>query len=461
MEDLLIRYENFGPLFWSRSNHSYFILLNTEGEIFFNRAIEAKKIANIDDQIPLDFLSELDDLGFNGIVREITTTSNLKLNAPLDIYFDYTWRCNLKNKKCGKDSFCYARNRLGNITMSPQIVQKVIRELYDWGVMMIHLAGGEPTIDEDGIANYLDTANKFGLYLSIATNGLLLTPTICEIILRNNLKSVSIGLDGADEETHSKVRGKGLFEKTVQNIKNITEMRNSCKSNTAIALKPTFDFNKSRKELEDLILLGIDLGLDEVKFSNPERCLFHSKGYYGQNSEKYYKALNMCLELKEKYQRHINILIIGNPLSGCCDIGLPNMEGCIGGQELLTINPNASITPCLTHQRNLGVLYNDYCSLKQFWNNSKLLHNYWKELKSPNECKDCDFFSKCRSGSVTRRIVEVGEINEDMSSGNFYHAKDPLCPAVMKNNYSNFIHQNLNNLCEYKYFKQIHVIHSL
>jgi radical SAM protein with 4Fe4S-binding SPASM domain len=308
-------------------------------------------------------------------------------------------------------------------------VRGLMTELRDLGVMRLHLAGGEPTINKKGLANYLDTASALGLYTSMATNGMLFNEEICEIILRNHLKSVSFSLDGFDEQTNAAVRGPGVFAKTVSGIRLFKQSRDRAGSNTRICIKPTYDVDTPNEVLEGLVRLGLDLGVDVVKFANPERCVHHPQGHYGAHVDAYYEKIFFVQRLQETYGSQIAITGISNPVNGCGRIGLPGLEGCIGGQELLTINPNGKLTPCLMHPYDLGNVFSEFTSLRDFWTRSERLSGFWRALAKPAGCNDCSIYDSCRSGSTTRRVVEVGEFSADRTTGAFSHQKDPLCPV--------------------------------
>lgn len=67
---------------------------------------------------------------------------------------------------------------------------------------------------------------------------------------------------------------------------------------------------------------AISLGVDKIKFSNPERSVNHELGYYGKHIEPYYEKLNYISELQVKYKGKIAILNVTNPIEGCFAIGL-------------------------------------------------------------------------------------------------------------------------------------------
>jgi MoaA/NifB/PqqE/SkfB family radical SAM enzyme len=69
--------------------------------------------------------------------------------------------------------------------MREKRVRDLMAELAEWGVIRVHLAGGEPTINRRALENYLDSASENGLYTSMATNGLLIDDEVLDIIFRN------------------------------------------------------------------------------------------------------------------------------------------------------------------------------------------------------------------------------------------------------------------------------------
>ena len=80
------------------------------------------------------------------------------------------------------------------------------------------------------------------------------------------------------------------------------------------------------------------------------------------------------------------------------------------------------------HPYQLGNILTDFAGLRNFWATSESLPEFWKALRKPEACGGCEMHSTCRSGSTTRRIVELGEFNEHKTTGKFEGVRDPLCP---------------------------------
>ncbi|MNW56497.1 pyrroloquinoline quinone biosynthesis protein PqqE [compost metagenome] len=126
---------------------------------------------------------------------------------------------------------------------------------------------------------------------------------------------------------------------------------------------------------------------------------------------------------------------------------MPGLKGCIGGQELLTVNPDGRITPCLMNDTLLGN-YQEWGSIRDFYNNSDELNHYLSKIQNNSECNLCEIYEQCRGGCQVRKIVEYRDIT----------GRDPYCPKNLERN-------DLKEITEIKeitkFFKTINVFHSL
>jgi len=425
VQGLLVREERFGPLIWSGTKKAYYIQ---------NRMIDRNFLGGRGRRF-VDVISESalgEDLAWLGMgqgMEVIDHESRLPLSGPLEFYFDYTWLCNLAKARCGLEGFCYAAQFLGPTTMAQTEVQKVMRELRQWGVMRVHLAGGEPMLRVKDLENYLAAAEDNGLWTSINTNGTMLDARRMDVLLSHELKSLSISMDGYDERSFAQVRGPGLFDRVAKNVTYAVRRRNESGSRMRIAIKPTFDGKVERTHLKRLVDMSIGLGVDTIKLANVERCQRHPSGHYAGQRDSYYKTLEAIGELRNEYSDQIDVTVVNNPLLGCAPIGVPGLTGCIGGQELLALNPNGEVTPCLIHPRPLGHPLADGMSLREFWETSEALAQFRNELAIGHRCTSCALHSQCRGGSTVRRLSAGGELDADGVSGRFDKFVDEFCPA--------------------------------
>lgn len=429
---MVVRHENSLNLIWSNRDKGYFIA--NDGNI-------DKEVSNIirSGNGNLEVKKELEQMGLEDGLKEIHTQKNTNgLNCPLEYYFDYTDACNLK---C---THCYNREQLNNNTMTEEQIEYIIKDMYENGIMRLHLAGGEPTLFPDKLRKYMSTAKKYGIVTSMSSNGTTITDEIGKILIDNDVTSFTISIESAYEEKNAKIRGAGVLNKSIEGIKKIIAYRAQNNGKFNVAIKMSYDVDTRIEDFQKMIDLAIDLKVDVLKLINPERCTFHEKKYYSKVADKYFKVQKIIRDLSAKYKEKLNITIVNSPVNLYCTSGLPNMKGCIGAQELVAINPNGDVTPCLMNKYNLGNIFENK-SMKDIYSGDRI--QKYRAMISDYDCKDCGYHEQCRGGCQVRKIVEYGKIT----------STDPLCPKK----YNEDTKEIEKEKQKYKYFKRINVYHSL
>lgn len=425
-----IRIENIGIIIWSPIKHRYFLLSHEYRDDFTNLILNGSSISRVLDSLP-EIKNDLMGIGVNDNAQIINNLNrcNRPLYAPLEYYFDYTSKCNLKCK------VCYNIDTWGNTCMSPDTVNSIIKEMLNLGIRRTYLAGGEPLTNIEVLHAYFDSCYKYGITASLATNGTLLTEDICEYLLSKELFDISVSLDGWNSESSIMYRGREHFDEAIIGVQNLVKTKNKMKSKTEICIKPIIDRQLDEYYYEKMVELAIELKVDKLKLINPERSINHPRGYYGKDVQKYYLMNSLISNLQNKYKNTIVITNGSNPCNGFGNIGIKGMNGCVGGQELLAINPDGRISPCLMDHTQLGNYY-DFGSMKSFLDNCTKLESYQLK-KDYKKCHDCEIYSRCRGGCQVRKIVQTGT----------REGIDPICPihnAVLINKNISKYSENLD-----------------
>jgi len=381
---------------------------------------------------------ELENMGFDESCKIINTDKKQDLSSPLEYYFDFTYACNLN---C---THCYNRDFLNSATMTEEQIEYIIKDMYDNGIMRLHLAGGEPTLFPEKLRKYMATAREYGIVTSMSSNGTLVTEEIADILIENDVTSFTVSIESADEEKNSTIRGKNVLELAKDGIRKIVKYKTDKKGDFCITIKMSYDLNTTREDFEKMVELAIELKVDILKLINPERCTFHEKGYYGKNVSEYYKVQEIIREIQEKYKNKINITMVNSPVNLYCSVGIPGIKGCIGAQELVAINPNGDVTPCLMNKYYLGNIFEDK-TIKNIYLGKKI--EEYKQKITDYDCGDCEYHSQCRGGCQIRKIVQFGKIT----------GTDPICPIKNKQLTKKVIKEKQ----KYKNFKKVNVYHSL
>lgn len=155
----------------------------------------------------------LEGIGYYGVQRPQTTA------APFLIVWNFTKQCNLRCKHCYEN----AGPKPAPDELTTEEAKKAIDEFAEAGVVALSFSGGEPLMRKDffEVAKY--AADK-EFYVSVATNGTLITEKIAQKMKDSGVQYAEISLDGF-EKTHDEFRGiPGAWRRSVEGIKNCVKV---------------------------------------------------------------------------------------------------------------------------------------------------------------------------------------------------------------------------------------------
>lgn len=126
---------------------------------------------------------------------------------------DGSWHC---NQKC---VHCYAAGQAQSSEpeLSTADWKKIIDKCRENCIPQITFTGGEPTMRED-LVELIDYSQWFVTRLN--TNGIKLTPELCEKLYKASLDSVQITFYSYDEKVHNSLVGAERYKDTVAGIEN-------------------------------------------------------------------------------------------------------------------------------------------------------------------------------------------------------------------------------------------------
>jgi len=134
---------------------------------------------------------------------------------------------------------------------------------------------GEPLVAPDFTAMVVE-ASRRKIWTQIHTNGILLARTgLAEEIVKSGLNRITIGIDGADEETYSTIRHGGSLTDVEKGVRALFEARRSLGSHKPKIIAECLISRQSKEQFQAIHDSALSWGCDEVKFktyrvSNPE-----------------------------------------------------------------------------------------------------------------------------------------------------------------------------------------------
>lgn len=253
----------------------------------------------------------------------------------------------------------------------------------------IALTGGEPMLRPDFMTILEYLRNNYKGQIILMTNATLFTADNVQAIT-SRVNSIDISLDGADEPSCAIIRGKGVFEKVVKNIKliqstgfNKINVSMVLSTNNTRYVKHFFELNKSLGTTPILRALSYDGRAEENKeaIDNTVTTENIAEGTGKQNTES----------------------------RGCC---------CTAGYNQLTIEANGDIFPCnlfVTPEFKLGNMREIESLSTALHTNKGFFVSPCVQRFEPSEypaCKDCNVNYFCWSCVYPMLKLDEAEFKE-------------------------------------------------
>lgn len=178
--------------------------------------IEGKTIQEVSDAFPNDTDNLLNKLLSSIMARKFAALPKDDICIEMDDKSKYlniylTQACNLRCKHC----FMLSGVKLENELTAGQW-KNVLKDFRSIGGEYVTFTGGEALMNPD-FEDIVKYASSIGLSVTILSNGVLWTDKLIDS-LYGHVSQIQISLDGINEQTNASVRGKGIFDKVVENI---------------------------------------------------------------------------------------------------------------------------------------------------------------------------------------------------------------------------------------------------
>ncbi len=147
-----------------------------------------------------------------------------------------TNNCNLRCSHC----FMYAENKLEN-ELSLDELKQLLSLCVNNGCHKVIYTGGEVGTRKDFI-DILKYSKHLNLEVQVLTNGTVWNEDEINE-LANYIDDIQISIDGFDEESNSKIRGKGAFNKSM----NALDCFAKTKTSVAVSITPTYELLENFK----------------------------------------------------------------------------------------------------------------------------------------------------------------------------------------------------------------------
>lgn len=180
-----------------------------------------------------------------------------KYEFPRDIIIETIAKCNLKCIMCPQP---YLKRERGEMSM--EVFKKIIDEVAVespnsriWLAIM-----GEPLLTGNKFLEMLKYAKEKKLEVHLNSNAEYLSEDLAKAIVDIGLDEIIVGMDAFTKETYDKIRVAGDFDKTVNNIKKLIEIKNSMEAKKPTIIMQFIVMEENEKELEQFKEFWLDKG---------------------------------------------------------------------------------------------------------------------------------------------------------------------------------------------------------
>jgi len=320
--------------------------------------------------------------------------------------WEITLKCNLNCLHCG--SFA-GRNRLDELSNKETI--KLCNDLSDLGFKGITLMGGEVFLRK----NWFEISKEIkdcGMALSIITNGYFKPDKFISDLSDVEVDCLLVGMDGATEETHDKIRNKkGCFKKSVNFVKKAKQENLPAGIITTVhtmnfsELPQIHEFVKKEK-----IIWQIQHAIPLGRF--PKELLVSKEQYY---------TLGLYIKKLQNNYKGEKVPYIGNHNFGFYSKKIGNIsplsdwEGCIAGKSIIGIQSNGNIKGCLALSDNFIEGNIRKRSIKKIWEDpNSFVYTRRFDIDDIGEnCNNCKHKNTCKGGCTTRSSTMTGKPHND------------------------------------------------
>lgn len=217
---------------------------------------------NMSEEELIEVLTELEAKQFENI--------SVKYPEKSGICIYLTNKCNLRCQHC----YMYAGEKSSDELKTDEIFD-LLTEYRKFGGKVVTFTGGEVTERTD-LREILRLANNLGYKITVLTNGVNWDDHLVEDVYRL-IDEIQISIDGFDEKSNAKVRGKGFFDKSLFTIDKFIER------NVKVTVAITPLFNNLTEDLDAYINFGKKL-IEKYK-EKAFRLKFNCELLNGRNIE--------------------------------------------------------------------------------------------------------------------------------------------------------------------------------
>jgi radical SAM protein with 4Fe4S-binding SPASM domain len=272
-------------------------------------------------------------------------------------------------------------------------------------IFSVAVFGGEPFVRSDIIAILWEIA-KYPINISINTNGTLIDEAMAKELAPFRA-AFTISLDGSNSSIVKKIRGKGVFEKTIKAIELLKTLNKQILISTTV-------MGLNYQDLPEIARLGKDMGVNGVRFNhlfyiNNAECFIDSLAI---SADQALETVSTLERMNEQYGGFISgsFLQVTQMIKEIKEGKKPEVfepslklevKPCGAAKTKCAIKPNGDVVPCeLLWNTPAGNVRDK--SLREIWKESPVMNQFRENIylteKEIGSCIGCEYRFICYTG---------------------------------------------------------------
>lgn len=194
------------------------------------------------------------------------TEKPVQWGVPFNMSIEPTTHCNLGCPECPSGLKSFTRPT-GNLEYD--FYKKTIDEVGDDLIYLYFYFQGEPYLHPK-FNELVKYAAKKKIYTVTSTNAHFLTERKAKETVESGLDRILISVDGTTQEVYEQYRVGGSLNKVIEGIKNLVKAKQDLGSSTPHIALQFLVVKPNEHQIEDVMALGKELGVDEVKLKTAQ-----------------------------------------------------------------------------------------------------------------------------------------------------------------------------------------------
>ena len=153
--------------------------------------------------------------------------------------------------------------------MEQEVFHRIIRDLDGFSPAPEVFFGGlgEPLVHPN-IKDFIIMATGRGIPVSLISNGMLLTPDLCDLLIERKVEWIWVSIDGASPESYSDIRLGAELSRVIGNLETLNQRKKKASSQYPHLGIAFVAIKKNIRDLPKVVEMGKRLGAEKFSVSN-------------------------------------------------------------------------------------------------------------------------------------------------------------------------------------------------